>query len=478
MSRTEIYRGHWSNILRIIFSNIYSVFIFIAIFFKHIESSKILTCIIVFTLAIISYSILHWRSNYFYIEDNIFIYVKGVFGKSTEQIPLNKITTVDMESDAIGRILGATTLKLNSGNATLDESEFKMSVKSVDAIEIKKLILVQDNKNDDTKIEINKLKEFKATTKDIIIYALTQNKFSWMLILYVVVDKFKDLFKEKIANNIDNYANMTKTFFLYKNKIVLIFNIILIILSIYILATIISIIIELVRYNKFKIFKNKDSLNVQYGLINLKQYSIPIDKIQAIKFKQNIIQQFFNLYKIESVVIGDDKSNSLLFPIVNNKLKNNFITELLPEYSVESPINKPPKRAISRFIIKRTIIILLLSIISISLFDIVFNKISFSISIKYIVILILMISQVVLGYINYLNNGISVEENLVLLTRGTITKVTYIVKKDKIQSLEVQQSIFQKRKELCTYKIDIATNSFGETIEIKNMEVNKFMDIL
>ncbi len=97
---------------------------------------------------------------------------------------------------------------------------------------------------------------------------------------------------------------------------------------------------------------------------------------------------------------------------------------------------------------------------------------------KVLLPLILGFSQIILGYINYLNNGIAIEENNILLTNGSRIKNTYIIRKFKVQSLQVKQSIFQRYRNICTYKIDIATSSFGETVKIKNMDINKYENIL
>ncbi|SFC68936.1 PH domain-containing protein [Clostridium uliginosum] len=487
MKKTSIYRGHWSDIIRTIFSHVYAVFIFILIFARNSGISKVLMYILIAIILISIYSILVWRSNYFYIEDNIFICVKGILSKSKQQIPLNKITTVDMESTMMNRIFDAATLKINNGNATSNEPEFKVTMKKSYAIELRNMILkvndsnnkgIEDNYSNNKDIEDNDANVFQASSKDIILYALTKGKFGWIVMLYVFIDKFKDVFEKKVINNVDSYTGTLKNFFLDHGTYNLVFRIFIVLVVLYIISTIISIITELIRYNKFKIFKKEESLNVQYGLINLKSYSIPIEKIQGLKFKQNILQQLLGLYRIEAVVIGSDKNNSLLFPIANNNLKDQFIKQLIPEYTFNSAINKSPKRAVSRFIVKRTIIVLFISIISIFTFDKIVDKINITLFIKCVIIALLAFSQIILGYIDYINNGISVEKKLLLLTKGTRNKITHIIKKEKVQSLEMRQTIFQKRKLVCTYKIDIATTSFGETIDIKNLEIKKFMNII
>ncbi len=168
----------------------------------------------------------------------------------------------------------------------------------------------------------------------------------------------------------------------------------------------------------------------------------------------------------------------MLFPCLNSSNKNKFINDFLPEYNITKEIDKAPKKSIFRFIFKRFLISMIVSVILILLTRNFLPKLYMISCFKVLLPLILGSSQIILGYIDYLNNGISVENNNILLTNGSRMRNTYIIRKFKVQSLQVKQSILQRYKDICNYKIDIATSSFGETIEIKNMDINKYENIL
>ena len=373
------------------------------------------------------------------------------------------------------RILGSVTLKLNSGNATLNEAEFEMIVKKENALAIKKAVSGKENSNEEICSEVN---ELQVKLKDIIIYSLTKNKFGWIMILFVIVDKLRKLFDDSIVNDVENYFWSLKNYMLYGSKFDLLLKLVFIFVFIYIFSTAISIIIEILKYGNFKIVRNEDSFNIRYGTINLKEYSIPLDKIQGIKLRQNLLQQLLNLYKIEAIVIGDNEINTLLFPCLKGISKEKFINKFLPEYNITKEMDKAPRKSIFRFIFKRFVFSMIFSFILIVLAKHFAYKLYMLSYFKSLILLILGFSQILLGYIDYLNNGISIENDKILLTNGSRIRNTYIIRKFKVQSLQVNQSILQRYKDICNYKVDIATNSFGETVEIKNMSIGKYEDIL
>ena len=475
MKKTEIYRGHWSNIIKSIVSNIYLIFIVLFALIKIKKEFNFIICTLLIGFFIVLYSILLWRSKYFYIEDSMFVYVKGMIEKTKEQIPLKQITTVDLKTTILDRILGSVTLKLNSGNATLNEAEFELVVKKEYALLIQKAVSGQDVNEEDV---YSNVKELQVEYKDIAIYALTKNKFGWIMALFVIGNKFSRLFDDSIVNNVETYFGSLKDYLLYGSMFDLILKLAFVFAFIYIFSTAISIGIEILKYGNFKIARSNDSFDVRYGTIDLKEYSISLEKIQGIKFKQNLLQQLLDLYKIEAIVIGDDKTNSLLFPSLKGSDKDKFIDEFLPEYNITKEIDKAPKKSIFRFIFKRFIVSIVVSLILILLTKQFLPKLYMISCFKVLLLLILGFSQIILGYIDYLNNGIAIEENNILLTNGSRIKNTYIIRKFKVQSVQVKQSILQRYRDICNYKIDIATSSFGETIEIKNMDIKKYEEIL
>lgn len=461
-------RNHWIAIGKEIVSSIYEFFIIIILIATKLKWIYLIPL----GILLLVFSIVKWRKTVFYIKDNMLFYEKGIFSKTREQIPFNKITTVDMEQGPISRILKLCTLKVDTGAALDIKAEVKITVKLEVAEEVKKEIL--KNKELDSDINIEEKNYIEATFKDLMVYALTKNKLGWILGAYVIFNQVKDFVSESIIDSLNNNAEKIVTtignkIFNKQSVLFITFYILIIFLICYIIAATISIIKENIQYHNFKLYKNKNKLNLEYGLFTKKRYSFPIKKIQAIKLKQTAIQQLLGLYTLEAVIIGygdNDDKKAIIYPIANEKLKNKIIEQFLPKFKFDGQIYKPRKRHLLKFITKRTLINL-----GISIFILYFiHKVSVIWKIGLVVILSLI--QIILGYINYKNTLLGVSKENIIMSSGSITKITHLIKENTVQSISKVQNPFQRFSKVCTYKIDICTNLFGEVVTVKHLNEN------
>lgn len=480
MEQNRIYRAHWTCLIRKIIDNAGFIIAILLYFRGKISDTNLNLLIAVGIVLCLLLSTISWRRKYFYTQDDDFLFSEGVFFKNNKRIPLKKITSVDIKAGVWNRILQTRILSLNTGNVTADDDEFSMTISKKDAVSIKNFIgkcnqvsECEDEIDSEVKNELKNYNENEMTLsfKEILIYTLTQEKTSVLGILFIGMilklktKTIKDIFYY-IMDLFSNNINVEHTYYF-------IVQVILIIIIINISLTLLLLIINLFRYSNFTLSKSENNINIKYGKINVVEYSISMDKIQGIKFKQNWIQQILNYYKAEIIVMGADTEKSLLFPILNEGKKKILMDDLLSEYITDIQITKSPKRAIGKFVIKRSVFCAIILLCIYKLIDRFINIPESLNLIIYLVISVLLIIQAILGYIDYLNNGLGIDEHSLLIVNGSSKKNTYIIPRSKIQSSQIRQSIIQKCLNLYTYKIDIATNNFGEKIKIKNIEMEK-----
>ena len=49
-------------------------------------------------------------------------------------------------------------------------------------------------------------------------------------------------------------------------------------------------------------------------------------------------------------------------------------------------------------------------------------------------------------------------------------KVKTIIKQEHLQSVEVKENPFQRKKQVCNYKLDIYSNKLGDIVIVKNLD--------
>lgn len=463
-------RNHWTALFQSIFKSLKEFIFFIILMVAYRGKIVYIIGAVIFVFIIII-AVKEWYNTVFYIKDNILFYEKGIFTKSKQEIPFDKINTIDVGKNLLDRIFDVCTLKIDSGSAVKEETEFKIRVKYDIAEKLRETILHAE-KNIVSEA-IKEEKEEKSiekiiTTRELVIYAVTKGKLGWAIGGFLAVIKFaddiEDITKTAVIKNL--FANINLDDVIIENTTAMIFSFIAMLILLYIIITILSIGFEIIRLYKFSIKAKDKNLKISYGMISKKEYSIPIEKIHALKYKQSIVQSLLGVYTLEAVTIGygDEKDEkAILYPIANDKFRSEFLGKLLPEMDFLGEIKKPPKESLKRFLFMRTLVV---SVILLILFFVIKTLPS---EIKLAAIIIILLINFGLGYINYRNTSIGVSEKSIISSRGSLTKITTIIKQTSVQSIEKVQNPFQKKDEVCDYKIHIYSNNFGEEVKVRHM---------
>ena len=463
-------RNHWIYMARNIFLNIKNMWFLIVLCLVSKHKIAFIGGLLAF---IIFSAVIKWYNTLFYLKDNMLVFKAGLFSKSKQEIPFDKINTVDIGQNLLYRVLNTCAVKIDSGSTALEGADFKVVVKYKLAEKLREAILntkTDHIENEEVKEENCENQTSKTITlKEILIYGLTKGKLGWTFGAYFAIENFlgqiekfiNTPFMKKLVNaiNIDDLEP--------KSASMMILTVISVFILGYILITLLFVIVEYVRLYKFSIKVRNKNLNISYGLISKKEYSFPIEKVHALKFKQKILQQLLGVFTVEVVTIGygDEKEEkAILYPIANKKIMDEFLGKLLPEIDFKGEIRKPPKSSFRRFVFKRTIIAV---VILVSLYF-VFKTVPSAFKIEAISIFILI--NGFLGYLNYKNTSIGVSEKTIRASSGSLTKTTTLIKQSSVQAISKAQNPFQRKGKVCDYKIDIYANTFGEVVKVRHMD--------
>lgn len=473
MKQDKYKKNHISFILEEIIKLINGLVIFIALSIAKFDEGGIYVTLGLVVISIIV-SISKWTTIKFYIKDNELIYKSGIINSKKLEIPFDKINTIDINKNIIDRIFNVCTLKIDTGAVKEVGQEIRIKVKKEDAYEIRNFI---NNSNDEEiyeNLEVISNREeqefFKTISfKEIFLYSISKSKILWafggIFLIGDFLKKLEERFNLSIASDIVENVEVKRllSIGLFKS----IGLIILVIMGIYILISIIFMIFEIIRLYNFTLIAGKNDIKIKYGLLTVREYSIPRNKIYAIRYKQNLLQQLFKIFQIEVVTVGygDEKNEqAILYPVGNKNFMNLILKTVLPTFKFDVEINKPSKDVLSRFIIKRSVILIIFVIIP--LFFII-PKVY--LALKLIFFLILIILNIFLGFLNYKNTSLAINKDLVVVSSGSIEKVTTLIKQEYLQSVEIKENPFQKRKSVCDYKLDIYSNKLGDVVIIKNI---------
>ncbi|MBC2308646.1 PH domain-containing protein [Listeria welshimeri] len=268
-------------------------------------------------------------------------------------------------------------------------------------------------------------------TKQLILMAVTSGGvFGTLLIVLAFMQQFRDVIP---TDWMETQAEQ-----LWKMGIIVF--IILIILLLLILWGI-SIVTTLFKYFQFKLMKYPHSLVIEKGLLERNHTTISLARIQGITIIESPLRQMLGLVAVKIITAGnsgDEKQSGdiLLLPIMKKDLALKTLKVMLPNYVFEiEEMERAPKSSLRRFLR----IYLIWTIIPALVASIMFFPLG-------LVSFILPILAGIKAISSYRATGLFTEKHTLLVqSRPFISKLTHIIRKERIQGLSIRQSIWMDK---------------------------------
>ncbi len=175
-----------------------------------------------------------------------------------------------------------------------------------------------------------------------------------------IVGAFQDIIPwDKWTSNLWHWVNSVFIIVLFVVASILIIS--------YVLGTIITII----RYYNYKVVQQGNHLKISYGLLNVKNLTVPTDRLQAVLEKQSFLRKIFGYTSIHFIITSDmdiesnddasDNGKIMILPFIKQKEAYEIIGKLVPEMKFNKVENVMPWRGFHRHFFIPSIIILILA---------------------------------------------------------------------------------------------------------------------
>lgn len=405
----------------------------------------------------IIFAVISWLRFTYYIHNDELRIEQGVLARRKTYIPLERIQSVQISAGIVQRIFGLVKLEVQTAGGGREAEASLSAITKDQALELQEQLRINNIGEVLLENQISPSNtEKKLGTKGLFIAATTSNGIGVVLVgglaLISQINQFfpgEDLFT-RLGKYIINYAG--------DEILVYILGFIFIIL----LAWLLSIIGTIITIGGFKITRYEDRLVIERGLIEKRQINIPLKRIQAVKIVEGILRQPLGLATIHVINAGHgDKSSSdtLIFPLLPARDIADFLYTFLPEFELEEHYNPLAKAARNRYRLILTIPALLMVLPAV-------------IFIKYygLLFLLLPVLAYLLGIKQYRDAGWQIANEQLAVRYRIFGLNTFLLKRSRVQSLELQQNPFQKRKNLEAFVIRTASSVGGTKISLKGID--------
>ena len=419
---------------------------------------------LVFALVV---GIFTWLRFYYWVEDGELRMEHGVFVKKKRFIPLERIQSIDTSAGIIQRMFGIVKLQVETAGSGNEAEAIMTAVTKEDAASLKELLLTRNkdtemeelDENGEPILQVDPIVEkeqptYRVTWKDLLIVGSTSGGVGVVLsgVIAFTTQIEQLLPMERIF---DQFGELLQASIIFISTIVF---------FVLFVSWVISIGMTMLRYGNFHVIKNDDKLIVSRGIIEKKQMTIPLARIQAVRISQNIIRQPFGLATVyvESAggSSGEGDTSTILFPLVKLRDVGELLSQFTPDYALRDKVTGVPKRSYLRYNIRLVVPAILISAV-ISYFFAPFGYFS----------LLILPLALLLAYFRYKDAGWYSTDTDLQLSYRILSKNIVLVKKRRMQCFDLNESFFQRRGDVVT--IATAVKSSWGSKYFKVVDVDK-----
>ncbi|MEO6683748.1 MAG: PH domain-containing protein [Ginsengibacter sp.] len=396
-------------------------------------------------ISIVGY--LMYRHFLFYIDEEHeeFILEKGIFNKEKILLQFSKIQQVNINQSFIQRFINVYEVEIETAGSAKNEVKIKAVTKQTAEYLQKRLLEAKPNQvvlnsEDSTEPSLHETvleAPIKISILSLIKIALTSDYIKSLLLILAffatIYNNLKDIFYKE--------TEMENEFVEYVSSLSGSQYLILIMATIILLVVLFNLLRFLIVYFDFTIRKKGQSMQFSYGLLNTKNTTIQLSKVQVVKLVTNFFQRKLNLTRMfisqTSSNIHSDKKATLQLPGFSKEEAEKIIQLLFGAQPIKGIVVKPTIRKVFASVNK---FILVPVVIAFVFFWIEGSWLPFIIGLPiYLVIVSVLI------YFSYLNNRLYVHEKFIILKSGIWDIQTEIIEPYKIQAITTRQFYWHEK---------------------------------
>ncbi|MCA1061540.1 PH domain-containing protein [Rossellomorea aquimaris] len=415
--------------------------------------------VLVFVLV---FGIIKWLRFTYRVEEGELRIEYGLFVKKKRYIPIDRIQSLNFSEGILHRPFGLVKVKVETaGSSNSRESEAELTaITKKEAQDLENMIYVEKKGHTDVEDspESSETREeepyFSLGSKDIWVLAATSGGVG-------VIISGVALFLSQMNELIPYEAVYEEVAVFVQNGV---FVVAMTVFLGLILAWVLSIIWTFIIYGDFKIKIVDDHIVMTRGLLEKKQVTVPLNRVQGIRVVENPIRQLIGYCTVHienagGSVLEKDSMSIKLFPIVKKEQVPDLLKGLFPDYIIQHDFKGLPGRSMRRYVFRQSAWVLVPTAAACYFYWPYGLWAS-----------LLILPFGVLGYFQYRAGGWRIDGGQLTLRYRGLLKNTMYMKKSRIQSLDTKVSWFQSRKELGSLSTTVKSGVTGHESPVKDLD--------
>ncbi len=417
------------------------------------------------------------------IENNELITQEGVIEKRQRHIPLERIQEISIEQGVLHRLLGVVDAKIETGSG--GGAEASLSVLSrAEADKLRQMVFahaaaIRAEKtapedavtNEASVVEPETVVIRRLSVRDLALAGLTSNHLLSALALAGAIWNFADdLLPDAIYAKTIRLISQEAKHWANQGIEWAIAVTVGGILAVALIGIVFSVVGSIALFYGFTFSRRGDDLQRRYGLLTRRSSSLPRRRIQVLEIEEKALRRLFGWATLRADTSGrgredsdDNKGRDVLLPIVPVRDVDELLPVIFLDVSfAETDWRRVSSRAVLRETVETAVVCL---VIAAALFF-------WSGSWWALLPLVLVPLAYWLFGFSYRQIGYNLGDAYLRTRRGWLGRSTHIVPINKIQTVEVRQSPFDRWWGMATLTVDTAGQAFtGGGPQVSNLPI-------
>jgi putative membrane protein len=399
---------------------------------------------------------LAWRATTYKVTGNSFRLRQGVLQKNERTIPLEHVQSVDTVQGIIQRAFGVYEVRVETAGGGASEPDASLAALDRDAAQtLRREIEGSERQWSEETAGPTILR--RLSTRGLLVAGATSGQigiaFSVLAIGFQFLDNFfPDDFVRRLVETLAPNWLMVVLILLPTGLL---------------LAWLLAIAGTVLAYTGFTLSRQGDYLYIKRGLLERREATIPLSRIQAVRISEGLLRQPFGLasLRVESAGYGEDAGvSTTLFPLLPREDVEDLLAGAAPEFAGAPAVEPLPRRALPRYVFRAAVLYTIIAFAAALISSLVFQ------SALGLLGLLLIPPAAAYGWLCYRDAGWALEEDRLVVRHRSLGRKTAVAPRDHLQSRGMVSSPFQRRVRLATFLAEVASGSGGSVLRVKDLD--------
>jgi putative membrane protein len=421
----------------------------------------ILVVLAVLTVPSIALATAHYLSFRYAVTGEELVYRSGVLRRRQRVIPLSRVQNIEVRQSLVQRLAGVAELRVETAG-TGSEPEAALSVlRRAEADALRHSLLARRGAAspigapataDALATETAPL--VRLTPPELAIAGATANEAGLIAAALVGALQFVD----ELPLPLERYLPDVETYFAGQSLAGTIMVVAVLLVGLIVIGWLVSIIGSVVGYHDFTLWRTGDDLQKRYGLLSRREGSVPLRRVQSIRVEESLLRRPLKLASLKIETAGGPAQRQrggaeAFVPITPASRVPELVQALFPAFALHAvpltPVHpRSRRRAFTRYAVGLVMLAGGLTVLDR----------------RGLLVLAALPLAWLLARWQYRMRGFALAEGHVVLRSGVLNRVTWVVPDEKIQTLHLTTTPFQRRHGLASLTVDTASGGSQPTL--------------